>query len=355
MTRLDELPPDQRAALSLLLRQRKSYAEVADLLQIPARAVHDRAHAALAVLAPREARALEPAQRLEIGDYLLGQQASISERLRTRTYLGSSEPARNWARAVAAELAELSNGQQLPEIPVTDAAGGVGASARAGAGAPAARPAPRRGGMPGALAPPTSRLGGALVLAAVVVAIVVAVVLLTTGGGNSHSKTHTNAKTTSTGAKGPAVRQLVLHSRNPKSRAVGVVEVLREGGKRAFYIEADNLPATKGFFYAVWLYNSSNSAEPLSKAPPVGKNHRVAGGALLPSNAGNYHHILLDARDRGAPDASRPDRAPGPVQPVDGSGRSLPGFIIPAGSSSSFTARSARMPPSPISLSIHGR
>ena len=29
MSRLDELPPDQRAALSLLLRQRKSYAEVA--------------------------------------------------------------------------------------------------------------------------------------------------------------------------------------------------------------------------------------------------------------------------------------------------------------------------------------
>jgi len=51
MSRLDELPPDQRAALSLLLRQRKGYAEVAGLLHIPARAVHDRAHAALAVLA----------------------------------------------------------------------------------------------------------------------------------------------------------------------------------------------------------------------------------------------------------------------------------------------------------------
>ena len=53
MSRLDELPPDQRAALSLLLRQRKSYAEVATLLGISERAVHDRAHAALAVLAPR--------------------------------------------------------------------------------------------------------------------------------------------------------------------------------------------------------------------------------------------------------------------------------------------------------------
>ena len=53
MSRLDELPPDQRAALSLLLRQRKSYGEVASMLGIGEQAVHDRAHAALAVLAPR--------------------------------------------------------------------------------------------------------------------------------------------------------------------------------------------------------------------------------------------------------------------------------------------------------------
>ena len=40
MSRLDDLPPDQRAALSLLLRNRKSYAEVASLLdhlRLPAR------------------------------------------------------------------------------------------------------------------------------------------------------------------------------------------------------------------------------------------------------------------------------------------------------------------------------
>ena len=60
MSRLDELPPDQRAALSLLLRQHKSYAEVAALLGIAERAVHDRAHAALAVLAPAQARELTP-------------------------------------------------------------------------------------------------------------------------------------------------------------------------------------------------------------------------------------------------------------------------------------------------------
>ena len=78
MSRLDELPHDQRAALSLLLRQRKSYSEVASLLGIPEHAVHDRAHAALAVLAPRQARELTPECRHEIGDYLLGQQAAVA-------------------------------------------------------------------------------------------------------------------------------------------------------------------------------------------------------------------------------------------------------------------------------------
>ena len=101
MSRLDDLPPDQHATLSLLLGQRKSYAEVAALLNIPAQAVHDRAHAALAVLAPREARELTAAWREDIGDYLLGQQAGVAERLATRTYLDSSGPARTWARAIS--------------------------------------------------------------------------------------------------------------------------------------------------------------------------------------------------------------------------------------------------------------
>ncbi len=286
MSRLDELPPDQRAALSLLLRQRKSYAEVADLLHIPARAVHDRAHAALAVLAPRAARGLDPAQRLEVGDYLLGQQGSISERLRTRTYLGTSEPAREWARAVAAELAPLTNGH-LPEIPV-DAPG-----ARA---AIATRPADRRGrpSQPGAAAP-SSRLGGALILAAIVVAIAVTVVLLLTGGNSHHKKPTTSSSATT----GPRVHQIVMHAPD-KGKQVGVLEVLAEGSKRAFYIEADNLPESKGFFYAIWLYNSPKSALPLSKAN-VGPSHQLAGGALLPTNAGSYHEVLLTRQTNPRP------------------------------------------------------
>jgi hypothetical protein len=300
MSRLDELPNDQRAALSLLLRQRKSYSEVASLLGIPEHAVHDRAHAALAVLAPRQARELTPERRHEIGEYLLGQQAAVAERLRTRTYLGGSAPAQAWAQALAAELAPLA-GAALPAIPAVTIASaeesrdrGAGLSPTPASGE-SAFAAPSRGSLP------SSRLGGALLLAAILAAVIVAVILLSGGSSSptkttaasSATKTSSTAKATTT-TTGPTVDQrLKLTSPSPKSRSVGEVEILSEGGKLAFYIVAEHIPRSKGFFYAIWLYNSHTSAEPLSKAPAVGSSHRLAGLAALPANAGDYHEILL--------------------------------------------------------------
>lgn len=302
MSRLDELPPDQRAALSLLLRQRKSYAEVALLLGIAERAVHDRAHAALAVLAPRQARELAPERREEVGDYLLGQ-AGVAERLRTRTYLAGSEQARAWAQAINGELAPLA-GSELPEIPAPSAGAPQGGMAAPPVAAAAngqgidPRPVPvsaLAGSGSSTPAPPSSRLGGALLLAAIVVAVVVAVILISSGGGGSHKKITTSATSSTAASKtGPTeTKQITLHSPSPNSRTVGVVDVLVEGSTRGFYIDAEHLPASRGFFYAIWLYNSHTSAEPLSKAPAVGSTHKLTGRALLPSNAGEFKEILL--------------------------------------------------------------
>src|SRR5215467_11033705 len=116
MSRLDDLPPDQRATLSLLLRRGKTYAEVAGMLEISERAVHDRAHAGLAVLAARQARELTAAQREEVGDYLLGQRTGVAERLAARAYLESSPQARAWAGALVEDLQPLAR-FALPEIP----------------------------------------------------------------------------------------------------------------------------------------------------------------------------------------------------------------------------------------------
>ena len=301
MSRLDELPPDQRAALTILLSRHKSYAEVGKLLGISDRAVHDRAHAALAMLAPRQARELSAEQRAEIGDYLLGQQPRAAEGMRTRTYLGSSEPARAWALALTGELAPLVDGA-LPEIPVPAPAPVAGETAgpAAGAGAPEAPPpaATRPRGAGGL--PRSSRTGGAILLVLLLAGVIVAVALV--GGGSSHHGT-TGANTAKTAAAGsPAVTaRIPLRSPSAHSRSVGLVDVLQEGSKRAFYIAAEHLPPTHGFFYAIWLYNSPTSHQALSRAPAVGANRRLEGGALLPSSAGDYHTILLTRETSSRP------------------------------------------------------
>jgi Sigma-70, region 4 len=311
MSRLDELPPDQRAALSLILRQRKSYAELASVLGISERAVHDRAHAALAVLAPRQARDVAGERREEIGEYLLGQQPGVAERLATRTFLGGSEPGRAWATQLAGELAPLSS-EPLPDIP----AGSAPAPAARNSHAPAASarsagpPADAGGSPPDAPAPgagrpsslPVSRLGGALLLAGIAAAVVVAVLLLS-GGGGSHSKSasaSSGAKASST-TTGPTVSQrLTLRSPSTSSSTIAAVEILTEAGKRAFYIAAEHLPPSKGFYYGIWL-SSAAGAEELSQSPAVGSNERLAGGALLPANAGNYSEMLVTRETSSRP------------------------------------------------------
>jgi hypothetical protein len=242
MTRLDNLPPDLRATLSLLVDRGKSYAQVADLLGIPQQAVRDRAHAALDALA---------------------------------------------------------DDQDDPSAPPA-----------APAAQRSARPAPRPARASAQAALPASRRAGAILLAVIVAIVIVAVILITgSGGSGSHKASHSSSTATkSTAGKTPAVtKQITLRSSEPGSKTIGLVEVLAEGGQRAFYIAAEHLPPSHGFFYAVWLYNSPSHAEAISKSPSVGSNERLQGGALLPTNASDYHEILLTRET-----SERPTQ-PGPV------------------------------------------
>jgi hypothetical protein len=269
MSRLDHLPPDQRAVLLLLVQQGKSHAEIADMLGISQNAVRDRARAALGALADDPGEIPDVAHR-----------------------------------------------------PVRD----EGERARASA-APSPKPSPPAPAgaqdAPLSRSLPSSKRGGALLLAVLVVVVVV-VVILATGGGGSHkaastaaSTTTPGATTTSSGSSGsgtakkatsPTVnKQIPLTSPDPASKAVGLAEVFSEGGKHAFYIAAEHLPPSTGFFYAVWLYNSPTSALALSKSPAVSSNGRLQGGALLPATAGNYREMLLTRET-----SSRPTQ-PGPV------------------------------------------
>jgi hypothetical protein len=134
-----------------------------------------------------------------------------------------------------------------------------------------------------------------LILAVIVAAVVVAIVLLTSGG-SSNKHTHSTARSGKAGTTStqPSVTaRIPMRSPNPGSRSVGLLQILQEGTLRAFYIAAENIPATRNFFYALWLYNSPSSAEPLGKAPAVGANRRLEGGGALPADAGEFKEVLL--------------------------------------------------------------
>jgi Sigma-70, region 4/Anti-sigma-K factor rskA len=249
MSRLDDLPPDQRAVLLLLVQQGKSHAEIADMLGISQHTVRDRARSALDALAA-----------------------------------GSSE-----IHGAAREHSRDSP----PPVPVSTGTQDIPFSSSRSL--------------------PSSRRGGALLLAALVVVVVVAVILITNGGGSHKASTTQASATTPTAtstsgasstakAANPTVdKQIALSSPEPASKTVGLATVFSEGSKRGVYIQAEHLPPSTGFFYAVWLYNSSTSAVPLSKSPPVSSNGRLRGAALLPTIAGNYHKILLTRETSSKP------------------------------------------------------
>lgn len=326
MSPLSSLPPDLSATLSLVLRQRKRYAEVATMLGIQERAVHDRAHAALALLAPGQARELDAAQRERVGEYLLGQQ-SESAQGETRAYLAGDPAARAWAAALTDQLQPLA-AKPLPSI------------------APAQSREPRLA---------SSRTGGAIVLGAIAAAIVVAVLLIVGvggGGGDAHttsnpsassgsqtpssrSATSTSGGSTSTsagsGANGSSSangssgtngasstsgaaqtshgKALTLTPPNPStSKAIGVAYVLTQKGRRAFYMFAKGLPAlASGAFYAVWLEGAASASPyPLGSLPSTGSDGLIEGGGPLPSNAGDYRRILVTTETSHSPAAPGP-------------------------------------------------
>jgi hypothetical protein len=296
MTTLEQLPPDQRAVLSLLLRQRKRYDEVASALGLGPEAVHDRAHAALAVLAPRQARLLDHAERERIGEYLLGQQ-SDQEAAATKAYLAGSTPAREWARAVALELVKLAAGS-MPEIP--DAAHEPPAST------PLADPIPSS-------SPPISRRGGAVLLGAIVIvaAVAIAIVLSSGKGGgasgsqSSDTKSSTSQSQSETHGTGKAKleKEAALKPAQPGSKAEGAAFIATEGTKRALYMAAKGLPATNGFSYVVWLIPTQGKPFAFGRTPSVGAKGSFQAAELLTTDPSTLAGIEITQESSPRPSA----------------------------------------------------
>lgn len=338
MSRLQTLPPDQRAVLQLLLQKDRSYDEIAQLLRLDGQTIRGRAHAAVATLGP-DTTDLSDDQRGELTDFLLGEQTA-SARAATRAFLEGSPAARSWSRDAAEALRPLG-GDRLPEIPAEPA--GTPAPAPAPAPAPvapepvAAAPEtePEPGPEPAALPPEAeadapeppraddrhggattgpapevsapaqkrgSRIGGMLLVFGLAAAIAVVVILGLRGFGGDDEP---DAPVASTPATTPAVETTPSTSTSTTSTTPSVnaevqmrplpetggdaratATLITQSGQESIAIAGQNLqPTTNRAFYGLWFATSRDDAVFLGYAPQVGENGRLRLFDALPETA----------------------------------------------------------------------
>jgi hypothetical protein len=301
MARLDQLPPDQRAVLQLLLKQGKSYGEIASVLKIERSAVKARAHDALAALGPEDADLSED-RRDEIGDHLLGQQ-DAGQQEATRSFLEDSPAGRAWARIVASELRDLAP-ESLPEIP------GEGTAAASDEADPlAARRAELRE------RERSSKLGGVLLIVGLGIAVAVVLILLLSGGDDNKKNTGpvggttSTTPTTSTTSTTPQVQaQINLFPPSGAKKPLGVANIVTQQGQRGIALVGQDLPPTSNkFAYAMWLENSPSDSERLGFFGAVKKNGRLQGFVIAPKDYGNFSKLVVTR------ETARNPKSPGPV------------------------------------------
>jgi Sigma-70, region 4 len=339
MSALDNLAPDQRAVLQMVLQRGRSYDEIAGLLSIDPAAVRQRALDAFDALTP--ATVLPGPERALVTDYLLRQ---LPDRVAEQVYafLQASDADRAWAEALAEVVGPLTSAS-LPEIPVgaplgaDDWAGGAleqdsdppdpgdaepyyaPVADQTVTDQPDVRTSTREPRPPGEPRP-SSRRGGAILLGtiAVLIVAVIVVVLATSGGGKKSpaSSGHTNTAntttptsstattgTTSTAATTQILTQLNLSSPTGAKGTLGIVQVIRVDGVVGVALDAQGLPPnTAHNAYAVWLYNSASSFKFVGFVQTrVGKSGKVATEGTLPSGASSYHRLLITLETQQKP------------------------------------------------------
>jgi Sigma-70, region 4 len=286
MATFDQLSPEQRAIVELVLRQGKTYDELADMLNLPEPRVRALARDALVELAPVSVRGVEEDWRGQLADYVLGQQSG-PEATATKGHLRRSEAARSWARSLLDSLEQFYANGSVPAIP-------EGERGRRAAAAPR-EPRTRDGGGPLAAAgDPVMRrrlLAGAGALLIVLLIVLVWPVGLLTGDDNGGSSGSASSNQTSqgTGAQNQAT----------SGAPAGIAIVVQRNGKKQLLVQAANLaPSGQSEGYYVWLYNSPTDAKSLGgQVTDRQGNYQALGG--FPADYQKYRYIDISRQRIG--------------------------------------------------------
>ena len=305
MATFDQLDPEQRAIIELVLGSGRSYDTLADMLDSTPSRVRELAREALSELSPTTARRVDPEWQAQLADYVLGQQSG-PESTATQSHLKRSEAARVWAYSLIDSLDHLyANGTQ-PVVP----------SAGDGAAAPPRRERERKRERervrpvreekaerarereplrkPAAAEPMSDEartvvrrrriIGGAIGLA-VLAGIIVGIVALASGGGGS------SKKKSSSKANAPVkvLGSIILNPQNG-AKARGVAVIAQRGAQRQLIVQAALPASAQGEAYVVWLFNSPQDAISVG-AQVADKQGRFQGAGPLPNNYQRYKSI----------------------------------------------------------------
>jgi hypothetical protein len=274
MATFDQLSPEQRAIVELVLRQGKTYNELAEMLNLPEGRVRELARDALVELAPVSVRGVEEDWRGQLADYVLGQQSG-PEATATKGHLRRSEAARSWARSLLDSLEQFYENGSVPAIPEGERKARRQEPAEkkstGSALAPAADPVMRRRLLAGA---------GALLLLLLIV-LVWPVGLLTGDDDSSSSADSTPAsQNTNQGQQASA-----------NGQPAGIAIVVQRSGKKQLLVQAANLaPSGQSEGYYVWLYNSPDDAKSLGGQVTDQQGNYQALGAF-PADYRDYEFI----------------------------------------------------------------
>jgi len=324
MATLDQLDPQQRAIIELVLKRGQSYEDLASTLDLTAGRVRELARAALAELAPTTAERVDAQWRGQLADYVLGQQTG-PEAKATQGHLKSSEPARMWAVSLMDSLHGLYASGARPEIPGPEGdAGGRSSSPRSrsrpaggGSGGRAVggrKPARGPSGSAAGSAAASGAPGGTRALSPearqavrrrrLMVAAAALVLLLLVAGGIYGASGGESTSPPAPTPGGPAAAGAGQNAGEPRvlgqilmrplegEQGVGRATVAQQGNRRLLVVQAQDLAKLpKDELLEVWLYNSPRDAKSLG-AQQV-KAGKFQGLGDLPNDAGRYRFIDL--------------------------------------------------------------